>query len=62
MEIEATFVCAFCFQVNDTLVDASGGPSQEYTEDCRVCCRPNDLKITVEPGGTDASIESRPGS
>ena len=58
MEIEATFVCAYCFQVNVTLVDASGGPDQEYTEDCQVCCRPNVLHVAIDPSLEEASVEA----
>ena len=58
MEIETTFVCVFCFQANDTLVDASGGPEQEYTEDCQVCCRPNFLRVSVDPSLREAHIEA----
>ena len=60
MEIETTFVCVFCFQVNVTLVDASGGRRQEYTEDCQICCRPNLLRVTVDPSLEEASIEATP--
>jgi len=58
MEIETAFVCVFCFQVNDTLVDASGGPEQEYSEDCQVCCRPNYLRVSVHPSLREAHIEA----
>ena len=58
MEIETTFVCVFCFQVNDTLVDVSAGGMQEYTEDCHVCCRPNFLHVTIDPSLEEASVEA----
>lgn len=58
MEIEATFICAYCLQVNEVVVDASGGLSQEYVEDCQVCCRPNRLVITVDEEMQEASIEA----
>jgi hypothetical protein len=58
MEIEATFVCVYCFQVNVTLVDASGGDHQEYTEDCQVCCRPNVLQVNVDPSLEEAVVEA----
>ncbi|MDP4230837.1 MAG: CPXCG motif-containing cysteine-rich protein, partial [Bacteroidota bacterium] len=32
---------------NETFVDESAGPDQEYTEDCQVCCRPNVLRIHI---------------
>jgi hypothetical protein len=58
MQIETTFFCVFCFQVNDTLVDVSAGRQQEYTEDCHVCCRPNLLHVTVDPSLEEATVEA----
>jgi hypothetical protein len=58
MTIEATFLCAYCLQVVETTVDASGGPVQEYIEDCAVCCRPNLLRVTVDEEGETAAIET----
>jgi len=58
MEIEATYICVYCFQVIETVVDVSGAPSQEYIEDCQVCCRPNLLRVTVEPSLENAEIEA----
>jgi len=40
-----------CGEENETFVDRSAGDRQEYTEDCRVCCRPNLLRITVREDG-----------
>jgi hypothetical protein len=48
MEIESTFVCAYCLQVNTTTVDATAGTRQHYVEDCQVCCKPNTLTIIVD--------------
>ena len=31
--------CPYCGQGIEVVIDASAG-SQEYVEDCRVCCRP----------------------
>jgi len=56
MEIEASFVCAYCFQINELVVDASGGEHQEYIEDCQVCCRPNDLHVSIDVEEQTAEI------
>lgn len=48
MEIEATFVCMYCLQINTILIDGSAGLHQEYIEDCQVCCRPNKLIIDID--------------
>lgn len=57
MEIETTFVCIYCLQVNEIIVDGSGGLNQEYVEDCQVCCRPNKLNITVDEDMRNAWVE-----
>jgi transcription elongation factor Elf1 len=56
MELEATFICAHCLQLNTILVDASGGLKQEYIEDCEICCHPNRLKVTVNELMTKAEV------
>lgn len=58
MEIEAVFICAYCFQTNTILVDASGGFQQRYVEDCQVCCRPNDLRISINEELSGAEIHA----
>lgn len=56
MDIEASFICAYCLQVNETLVDPTGGEHQEYMEDCQICCRPNLLTVTIDPEWTVAEV------
>ncbi len=60
MGIDATFLCAYCFRPNDVVVDPSGGIEQEDIEDCQVCCRPNKLHITLEPGRSTAAVAAEP--
>lgn len=45
--------CPFCGETITLLVDASAG-SQQYIEDCQVCCRP--IEVTIE--ADDDEIES----
>jgi hypothetical protein len=59
MEIEGSFTCVYCFEINDTLVDGSGGKHQEYVEDCQVCCRPNYLTIEIDENLNTAAIASK---
>lgn len=56
VEIEATYMCAHCLQINYIIVDGSGGEHQEYIEDCQVCCRPNALVIEVDETQTAAEV------
>ncbi|HEX9658225.1 MAG TPA: CPXCG motif-containing cysteine-rich protein [Bacteroidota bacterium] len=60
MEIECTFVCAYCLQVNTVMVDGSAERHQEYIEDCQVCCRPNRLTIDVDRFVESAEIDAEP--
>lgn len=60
MEIETTFVCVYCLQVNDIVIDGTGGTHQEYVEDCQVCCKPNNLVITVDEKMKEAFVEAEP--
>jgi hypothetical protein len=45
--IETTVQCPYCWEEFNLLVDASVD-SQEYVEDCEVCCRPIDFVIEVD--------------
>jgi len=48
MQTTAEYYCACCGEANLTFVDLSQGLGQSYVEDCQVCCRPNQLFITVD--------------
>jgi len=52
----ATYVCAVCGETIETVVDESQGLHQEYIEDCAVCCRPNVLRVTIDPETETAEI------
>jgi hypothetical protein len=60
VELESTFICAYCLQVNDILVDVTAGKVQDYVEDCQVCCRPNRLRILVDEEMTEATVSAEP--
>ena len=49
--IEQSVQCPYCGETIDLLIDDSI-PQQDYIEDCQVCCRPINLKVEVEPGGS----------
>lgn len=56
MQTTAEYTCAFCGEPNTTFVDLSAGLTQTYIEDCQVCCRPNQLYITVDDSSLDVEI------
>ena len=45
------FYCAFCGELNEVDLDPAAGRRQRFTEDCQVCCRPNDLFIQLDADG-----------
>jgi hypothetical protein len=49
MEPSETIQCPYCGQSFDLVVDTSI-PSQRFTTDCEVCCRPFDVVAECEPG------------
>lgn len=55
--LELTVQCPYCWENFVLLVDGSV-ESQEYVEDCEVCCRPIDFSIRI--GEDDqATVQAR---
>ncbi len=51
MNDEATYICGACGEEIVVPIDVSQGESQEYVEDCPVCCRPNVIHVEVDEEG-----------
>jgi len=51
MKDEAGYTCDSCGEEIVVPIDLSAGTSQEYVEDCPVCCRPNVIHVEVEEDG-----------
>ena len=47
-------VCPYCGESIEVSVDLSGG-DQAYVEDCQVCCRPIEMRLSVS--GTEWRLE-----
>jgi len=54
---EATYVCGACGEEIVIPIDVSQGESQEYVEDCPVCCRANVIRVEIDDVG-EASVWS----
>ena len=52
MNDEATYICGACGEEIVVPIDFSMGESQEYVEDCPVCCRPNVLHVEIDEDGS----------
>ena len=48
---EASYACDACGEQIVIPIDRSAGESQEYVEDCPVCCRPNIIHVEIDEGG-----------
>ena len=44
-----SFTCPWCWQTVTMVLDLSD-PSQDYVEDCEVCCRPIRIRVRAEDG------------
>jgi hypothetical protein len=47
MIVPFTLDCPYCGESFETTADVSAG-SQDYIEDCAVCCRPIEVHVEVE--------------
>lgn len=50
MEEPIQISCPWCGEFIDTFFDWSAG-SQQYIEDCQVCCRPINMNFQVDADG-----------
>lgn len=51
-QTEADVTCPYCGEPGVIGLDPGGGPTQEYVEDCQVCCRPWQVRIQYDDTGT----------
>ena len=52
-DTQASVYCPYCNETVQIAIDPGGGSSQEYVEDCEVCCQP--WSVSVRYGG-DGSV------
>jgi hypothetical protein len=55
-ETETLVYCPHCGEPNEIALDPGSGGSQEYVEDCQVCCRPWLMYVKYARDGT-AEVE-----
>ena len=51
MQDEALCVCEYCGEDLVVPVDASAGPSQQFVQDCAVCCSPSVVHVEIDEDG-----------
>ena len=50
----AVVVCPYCGEENEVALDPGSGDSQDYVEDCQVCCQP--WRVSVDYGNDGAAV------
>ena len=48
----AVVLCPYCGEENEIAVDPGSGESQDYIEDCQVCCQPWRVSVTYDNTGS----------
>ena len=56
MNNQQSVQCPYCGEAFETEIDVSGG-SQEYIEDCYVCCRPIVFQVEIDVNGELTGLE-----
>lgn len=51
--------CPYCGEAIELEGDESGGSSQQYVEDCQVCCKPMAVHVAVDEDGGGSIQVSR---
>ncbi len=51
VDTTAEIECPHCGESVAIVLDPGGGPSQEYVEDCQVCCRPCRIRLQYDDRG-----------
>jgi hypothetical protein len=58
LESSAEAACPYCGERITIPLDPSGGRTQEYVEDCQVCCQPCHVHVTYDENGVaEVSLE-----
>jgi hypothetical protein len=52
VQTEAEVTCPYCGETVTIELDAAGGTTQEYVEDCQVCCQPWNVRVQYDDSGT----------
>lgn len=56
-ETDAAATCPYCGEAVSISIDPGGGESQEYVEDCEVCCNPWKVTVRYSGGGATVSLD-----
>ena len=58
LDTEAAVACPYCGEEVVIGLDPGGGTTQEYVEDCQVCCQPWRVRLSYdETGAAEVCVE-----
>lgn len=55
---EGEVICPHCGASVQIALDPTGGTTQQYIEDCEVCCRPWLVEVRYTGGSVKVSVEA----
>ena len=58
LEQDRTVACPYCGEVVGIVVDCTLR-SQEFVEDCQVCCRPIQFSVSVDEDGEIVNLQAK---
>jgi len=57
LDDEAEVTCPYCGEIVAIQIDPAGGESQDYVQDCEVCCRPWHVQVRFVAGAAEVLVE-----
>ncbi len=54
----ATVVCPYCGEPVEIALDPGSGSSQDYVEDCEICCQPWQVSVRYVDGEASVTLEA----
>jgi hypothetical protein len=51
-DVDAIVICPYCAEEVSVTLDPGSGPSQDYVEDCPVCCQPWQVNVRYSDDGS----------
>lgn len=61
LQAEARVTCPYCGEDCEITLDPHGGATQQYVEDCPVCCRPWSVHVAYNDAGAAEAWLEEPG-
>ena len=58
-DMDSVVVCPYCGETNEIALDPGSGTTQQYVEDCQICCQPWRVSVRYRAdGGASVHVEA----